>query len=163
MVIYMKRILVFSDTHNSIVLCEDVINRIPCDLIFHAGDYTDDAQRLEKKFPNKEIIYVRGNCDVFSHAPDERMIEIDKVRIYLTHGHKHRVKYDSDYGSLAQAAREGGCAVAVFGHTHIAYCERNNGILLLNPGSAKYTGTYGIIEIDDGIPTACTIQDDVRF
>ena len=159
----MKRILVFSDTHNNIRFCEDIINKIPSDLIIHAGDYTDDAAQLKRRFPDRELIYVRGNCDMFSYARDEEVTEVGGVRLFIAHGHRHRVKYEHDYHTLALAAKNNGCAAAVFGHTHVAFCDRLDGVLLLNPGSAKYTGTYGIIEIEDGIPRACIMREEMLF
>lgn len=155
----MKRILVFSDTHGDIRLCKRIIDRIPCDMILHAGDYVSDAQELRKLYPDKEIIYVKGNCDTFSYAPDDEVTELDGVRIYLAHGHRQRVKYEYDYASMRRAAAEHGCTVAVFGHTHIEYAQEHDGIYLLNPGSARYGETYGVIEIEDGIPSICFIED----
>ena len=159
----MKRILVFSDTHDNIKLCRKIINNIPCDLIIHAGDYVSDAQRLKQEFKEHALVYVRGNCDMFSYAQDEEIIEVGGVRIFIVHGHRHAVKFEDKYRTLARAAREAGCRVAVFGHTHISYCQDEDGLLLLNPGSSKYDGSYGVIEIEDGEPSACVINDDIMF
>ena len=43
---------------------------------------------------------------------------------------------------------EAGADLAVFGHTHIPFYENSGNLILLNPGSIKYTRTFGIIEID---------------
>lgn len=155
----MKRILVFSDTHGSITLCRRIIDRIPCDMIIHAGDYVSDAQELKKLYPDKDIQYVKGNCDMFSYAPSFLITELDGVRIFISHGHEQRVKYEQDYSSMIRAAKTNDCRVAVFGHTHIEYAEENDGVYLLNPGSAKYGGTYGVIEIEDGEPAICFIDE----
>ena len=154
----MKRILVFSDSHDRLRLCERTIRNIPSDLILHAGDYVRDAQELKRRFPDRELIYVSGNCDLGAYARDEEIIELDGVRIYLVHGHRHRVKYEESYSTLARAAKEMGCRVAVFGHTHVAYTADNDGVLLLNPGSARYS--YGVIEIENGKPKVCTVTDE---
>ena len=154
----MKRILVFSDSHDTLALCEKTIRNVPCDLILHAGDYVRDAQELKKRFPDKELIYVRGNCDFRAYAQDDEIVELDGVRIFLTHGHKYAVKYEDSYRTLAAAARAKDCSVAVFGHTHEAYTGENDGVLLLNPGSARFS--YGVIEIENGSPRACVIHDD---
>lgn len=152
----MKRILVFSDTHDDLRLAERIIKQIPSDLVLHAGDYVRDAQDLKKQFPDKELIYVRGNCDLHAYAEDEQIIEFDGLRIYLVHGHRHNVKYEDQYTTLTRAARAKGCDIAVFGHTHVAYTANNDGVLLLNPGTARYS--YGVIEIENGYPKACTIE-----
>lgn len=159
----MKRILVFSDTHDDLKLCRKIINNIPSDLIIHAGDYVSDAQRLRQEFRDRELIYVKGNCDMFAHAQDEEVAEVDGVRIFIVHGHRHAVKFEDQYKTLARAAREAGCRAAVFGHTHMAYCRDEDGLLLLNPGSSKYCGSYGVIEIENGEPSACVIHDNIMF
>ncbi len=156
----MKRILVFSDTHGDVSLCADVIKRIPADMILHAGDYVRDARDLEKMFPDKKIIYVQGNGDFFTNAQPAEIAELDGVRIFLAHGHNHRVKYEHDYHTLARAAKEKNCSIAVFGHTHIEYDgQSEEGVLLLNPGSARFGCTYGVIEIEDGKPHICVIEE----
>ncbi|MBR0366521.1 MAG: metallophosphoesterase [Clostridia bacterium] len=159
----MKRILVFSDTHDDIKLCRKIINNIPCDLIIHAGDYVADAQRLRQEFRDKELIYVRGNCDMLAYAPDEEIAEINGVKIFIVHGHRHGVKFEYDYKTLIRAAKDAGCRVAVFGHTHNSYCEDRDGLLLLNPGSARYGRSYGVIEIEDNEPSACVINEETMF
>ena len=35
----------------------------------------------------------------------------------------------------------------LFGHTHTAYVENDNGLTVLNPGSTR---TYGLVTIDGG-------------
>lgn len=154
----MKRILVFSDTHSNINLCIDAINRIPADMIIHAGDYVRDAEDLQSIFPDKDIRYVQGNGDYFTKAPRKLIVELDGARILVVHGHEQRVKYEPAYNSLISLAADEECNVAVFGHTHITFEDEINGIKLLNPGSAKYGGSYGIIEIEDGIINTCIIQ-----
>ena len=55
------------------------------------------------------------------------------MRILLTHGHRYGVK--EDLQRLTYAALEQACAVALFGHTHEPFLAREQGVLLLNPGS----------------------------
>lgn len=155
----MKRILVFSDTHGDINLCLDIINRIPADIIIHAGDYVRDAEDLASIYPEKEIYYVKGNGDFYSNAPNYEMIEVEDFLIFAAHGHEQGVKSDPEYVRLANAALEHDCGIAVFGHTHIAYEGETNGVMLLNPGSARYGYTYGVIEIEDGCAKTCVIKN----
>lgn len=154
----MKRILVFSDTHNDINLCIDAINKIPADMIIHAGDYVRDAEDLQNIFSDKDIRYVQGNGDYFTKAPRKLIIDIDGVRILVVHGHEQRVKYEPGYKSLISAADDEECNIAVFGHTHIAEDDEINGTKILNPGSAKYGGSYGIIEIENGVINTCIMH-----
>ncbi|MBQ3425761.1 MAG: metallophosphoesterase [Clostridia bacterium] len=159
----MKRILVFSDTHDDLRLCRKIIKNIPSDLIIHSGDYVSDAQRLRQEFTERELLYVKGNCDMLAYAPDEEIVELGGVKIYIVHGHRHSVKFEDQYKTLARAAREAGCRAAVFGHTHVSYCRDEDGLLLLNPGSSKYGGSYGVIEIENEEPSACVIHDQMMF
>ncbi len=155
----MKRILVFSDTHGDIDLCIDVIKRIPSDIIIHTGDCSRDAEDLISIFPDKDIRYVKGNCDFYSHASDFEIIEADGIRIFAAHGHEQGVKSDPEYTRLANTALEKDCDMAVFGHTHSPFEGETNGIMLLNPGSAKYGFTYGIIETENGVAKTCVIDN----
>ena len=55
----MKKILIFSDTHGEINRCLDIIEKADSvSAIFHAGDYTGDAEDLESIYPNIPIYYV---------------------------------------------------------------------------------------------------------
>lgn len=146
----MMRILVFSDTHGHLDRCERLLLTIPeVDMVLHAGDHAKDAEELEQKFPNILFHYVRGNCD-FSPAPGEELLETDGKRIFLTHGHCYHVKYDPSYETLLEKARDEHADLAVFGHTHIPYNQHCGDLILLNPGSLTYSGTYGVVEIEEG-------------
>lgn len=153
----MTRILVFSDTHGDIKMCEEIINRIPCDLILHAGDINRDAKELIQKFPDKEIHFVQGNNDFFDSVPYDEIVEAGGKRIFLTHGHNYKVKYETDYRTLAKQAKDNNCDIAVFGHTHSEFAGETDGIKLLNPGSVRFGETYGVIEIDGEKTGICII------
>ena len=155
----MKRILVFSDSHGDVSFCEKIINKIPSDMIIHAGDYDSDAKQLVKKFPDKNIQYVAGNCDIMSNSPQNLIVELDNVKIYLTHGHNERVKEESNMKTLLSAAKNNGCGIAVFGHTHFPFNETEDGIMLINPGSSRYGKSYAIIEIENGQAKACLMSE----
>ena len=144
------RILVFSDTHGQLDRCRRLLRTIPeVDMALHAGDHAQDAEILEKDYPGILFHYVRGNCD-FSSAPGESVIEADGKRIFLTHGHCYHVKYDEKYQAILQKARKEKANLAVFGHTHIPYDQHYGDLILLNPGSLTYSGTYGVVEIENG-------------
>lgn len=145
------RILVFSDSHKDVRSCIRVTERIiGVDMIIHAGDHASDAAELERKFPDIPVKYVSGNCD-FSKAPYELVIEADGKKIFLAHGHCHSVKSEENYTSLRERAAELLCDCAVFGHTHRAFNDCASKPVLLNPGSIKYSGTFGVIEIENGV------------
>lgn len=145
------RIIVFSDTHRDISPCIKVLgNIIGIDMVLHAGDHLDDAKELCRMFPEFDFEYVPGNCD-FSVADSEVVIEAEGKKIFLTHGHGYSVKTDESYTQLKERAKALGCDCAVFGHTHISVSDNSGEITLLNPGSIKQSGTYGVIEIENGV------------
>ncbi len=153
------RILVFSDTHKYIESCIQTITRIiGVDMILHAGDHASDAIELQKIFPDIPIKYVSGNCD-FSKGEQELVIEAEGKRIFLTHGHAYAVKYEENYSALRNRSAALNCDCAVFGHTHQSFNDCTKSPILLNPGSIKHSGTFGVIEIEDGtLKTAiCTV------
>lgn len=144
------RILVFSDTHSAYHKCEAIIdNIVGVDMIIHAGDYDRDAVKLQEKYPDIPVRYVRGNCD-FSNTPREITFEAEGKKIYVTHGDLYNVKNDYYYSALKKHARSINADIAVFGHTHIPYNENCGDVIILNPGSTLYGGTFGVIEIENG-------------
>lgn len=147
----MKRILVFSDTHGNIDGCIDIIKKTPSvSAVLHAGDCVRDAEGLEAAFPSLKIYYVKGNNDFFTRAPSSMLIPIDGKRIYLTHGHEQRVKYEFHYTTLANRGEDVNADLVVFGHTHEPYTGYIGKMTLLNPGSALFTRTYAVVEIENG-------------
>lgn len=142
------RILVFSDSHGDISLCSTLIGKIGADVIVHAGDHARDAEKLIKQFPDADIRYVCGNCD-FINAPHELSFNLKNKKFFLAHGHRYNVKNDIEYRAFHCRALEIEADLAIFGHTHLPYnCDYGN-IILLNPGSIKYTRTFGIVEIEE--------------
>ena len=51
---------------------------------------------------------------------------------------------------LRYYAEQSGCKAALFGHTHVPVNRTEEGILLLNPGSIGYGGTYALLTERDG-------------
>ena len=150
----MKRLLVFSDSHNRIDNCEEVINSFPYKIsgIIHAGDCARDAEDLEAIYPDIPIYYVHGNTDYISGAPDELIFEIDGIRIFLTHGYEYNVKQEilTGYRTLLNTAKMKNADLCIFGHTHFPATEIHMGVTLLNPGSIRYGGEYAVVEIENG-------------
>lgn len=112
----------------------DAIERESPDTVIHLGDCVEDARDLVRSYPNLAVLYVRGNNDFEQDASFSAVVSLGGVRIYLTHGHQERVSRSSR-GVLPRRAREAGCTVAMFGHTHRVFHAEEDGVLLLNPGS----------------------------
>lgn len=147
----MKRILIFSDTHGYTDPCISIINNTPdVAAVIHAGDCVSDAEDLTYIYPRMNILYVKGNNDLFSRAPSFLVTQIEGACIYITHGHEQRVKYDYTYRTLRSAAAKYKPHLVVFGHTHEPYTGYEDGFITLNPGSVRFTRTYAVAEIEDG-------------
>lgn len=101
------------------------------DLIIHLGDTSQDGGYIKKKFPDKTVI-INGNCDLFKLGENERIIEAGGVKIFACHGHLYSVK--RTLSLLAERAKEAGCRIALYGHTHEAREDVINGVTLINPG-----------------------------
>lgn len=153
----MKRILVFSDSHGRTENIKHTLRQIPgIDYVLFLGDCLRDIYPMEQANPEIMFHSVPGNNDFCTSVPDEKIIEIDGVRIFMAHGHQYRVKTTVDL--IFYRTKELQCQIGLFGHTHCAAMTRDGGILLLNPGSVSlpYGGkpSYGIIEIENGSASA---------
>ncbi len=152
----MYRIIVISDTHRHMDYALRVLDNLSeYDMIIHLGDYSADAASLERLYKNVTVVSVCGNNDFPSpSSPAEREIEIDGVKLFLTHGHKYGVKFG--YERIYLRALELGAQVVLFGHTHVPICEKEDEVLMLNPGGYNSNSrSVGIIEIDDGKAKGC--------
>lgn len=138
------KLIIASDIHGSLKYTkklEELINKENPDKIILLGDLlyhgarnalpeeysTIEVSNILNKYSNK-IIAVRGNCDSevddmvtdFDIMSDYKSIDIDGVKVYLTHGHlinKYEHLFQNEY--------------LISGHTHIYNLEGKH----LNPGS----------------------------
>ena len=141
------KLLVISDTHRNIENAVSLINKLKPDYVLHLGDVCEDSKRLSDIFPKLIVLSVIGNNDYSLMYPDfplERVFEIGGKKIFMCHGHKYRVKLG--IYSLLLRAKELNADIALFGHTHEKLLKKEDGIIILNPGSTR---SYGIIEIND--------------
>ena len=154
------RAAVFSDTHSCMALMVEAVRRVRPDVIIHLGDYERDTMSLESAFPEIPLYRVRGNCDIGGSAPDYDTVPLGPVKAFITHGHLYNVSWGS-FDSLAYAAMENDCQIALFGHTHRAAYEELGNVKIINPGTAgKGTElTYAFIEVLDNGGIKCEIRD----
>ena len=152
------KILVFSDSHSSLHFMLRCAHKVKPDALVHLGDYFDDGEVLAEEFPQVPFYQVPGNCDRYRApigAHEILILPVLGVKLYMTHGHRHNVKFYT--GNLIADARASGAAAALYGHTHIADChQEEDGLWVLNPGSAgSYGGGAGIIEVEQGNIISC--------
>lgn len=100
------------------------------------------------RFPQKTYV-LKGNCD-FSYGENEFVFSQEGVSLFCCHGHQYHVKYTLH--SLAARAKELGCSVAVYGHTHVASIETVDGVLCINPGalSSYVSPSYAYLVLHQG-------------
>ena len=120
------------------------------DLILHAGDiYTlPILDELERIAP---IMAAEGDDDPFEIMNDTRVkwkhiITVEGVTIWLAH----------EYETWSQNDYKTSPDVIVFGHTHRATLENDEGIIRINPGSPTFPhyrrelGTVGLLTVNSG-------------
>jgi uncharacterized protein len=125
------------------------------DAIVHCGDLVD-ALAIDLLSELAPVIAVAGNNDgkkLHKLLGERAVIEADGVRIGVTHGHSGRGRTTADraFNTFADAHVD----AILFGHSHIPYRTRRDGVLLFNPGSPTDKRlnplySYGIVRIQDG-------------
>ncbi len=147
-----KRILVVSDSHGKNRLLREAVKKEQFDMLIHCGDVEGNIYSILGTDTPYEIHAVRGNCD-YSGYSDELLLTVAGHRIFVTHGHMYRVRYDNQ--TLLREAAKRSADVVCFGHSHIPEVEYSHGRLLLNPGSIaepRQTGrknTYAILTLEE--------------
>ena len=153
----MTRALILSDIHGEANtlrwLLEEVWKQVgPIDAYICLGDGVrdfDNAEAFIRQRDEHATMYaVRGNCDFTASYPDRLVIRLGGLKIYMTHGHIHRVKSGLNY--LYGAARAEGVDIALYGHTHRANVEYTTP-WLINPGAAE-NDCCALLEIENGKP-----------
>ncbi len=142
------KFLVFSDSHKStngidraIEKHKDITHIIFC------GDVEEDREYLEMIYGRTHsVCAVCGNNDFFSSTPLKRIMKCEGYNIYITHGHKEKVK--STLSLLESVGKTNGADMCIFGHTHTQHYSNENGIIFLNPGAiGSLRKEYAIIDV----------------
>lgn len=141
----MKTFVIISDTHGNRSALQKLTPIIKeNDYLIFLGDGILDVYSY-KNLPKEKLITVLGNCDGGS---GEEVIEVENVKILITHGHEYGVK--NSLQKLFLRAKEVGATVALYGHTHVADIIEHDGVTLINPGtlsrySAKNSYCYMVV------------------
>lgn len=154
------QILVMSDTHGDSSVIDKVRSFYPTvETLIHCGDselpFSHDALNDMKK--------VRGNCDSDQDFPDEVIMEVGDVTLFVTHGHLFNVK--TSILSLSFRAKEVDAQIACFGHSHVLGAEMIDDVLFINPGSllkprGRNEKSFAIIDIQDDYFQVNFLTDD---
>ena len=164
------RILIVSDTHRRNENFLRVVDKIgPLDLVVHCGD-VEGSEYVISEAAGCPVEIVQGNNDFFSDLPKEKEFMIGGYKVWLTHGHHYYISVGTEM--LKDEAKARGFDIVFFGHTHRPLIERDENLLIINPGSISYPrqegrkNSYVLMEVDeDGKIDAkiCYIQDDIRL
>ena len=154
------KIVVFSDSHGYDYDMERLIRKhSDAYCFFHLGDGAPAFLTLCGRLG---VIghAVKGNCDLFTGEHDIRptaTVTLGRFSFFLTHGDRYGVNWSKE--NLVYAAKERGCNVAIYGHTHVAHQqyipaadENDKPVYLFNPGSISRprdgAPSYGIIDFE---------------
>lgn len=146
------RILIVSDTHRKNDNYFAVLERCsPLDLIIHCGDVEGSEYSLTRaaKCP---VMMVAGNNDFFGSLPRELEFNIEKYKVWVTHGHNYYVYMGPE--RIKEEARARGIDIVMYGHTHKPYLDIEEDLVTLNPGSLSYPRqdnhkpSYILMEVD---------------
>jgi putative phosphoesterase len=161
------RIGVISDTHltDRAVKLPDALTEglRGVDLILHAGDWVSSKviTLVEKMAPCEGIAGNNDGPDIIERFGRKKLLQLGGFRIGLVHGDGYRK-------TTEERARENFLAdnpdIVIFGHSHIPYRQRIEGILMFNPGSPtdkrrQQQYSYGIIELSDEIKAWHVLYD----
>ena len=148
----MKTAVVLSDTHGNRARVNALLPLMrEADFVFFCGDGIYDL--LSQNELSGKLYAVGGNCD--GCGDKELFLEIEKKKIFLTHGHRYGVK--RSFSALSLRAEELGADIVLFGHTHTALSEQVGGTLFVNPGTlSPYSAhaSYAYLAFDEKRATA---------
>lgn len=146
------KVLILSDTHRQNTKMWQIIeHEKPFDLLVHCGDIegTDDELYMRAEAP---VQIVAGNNDYCYDYEDDKIFNIGKYRVLLTHGHRYHIY--RNILPLYYLAKQNNVDIVMFGHIHIPVIETDGSVTLINPGSLTYPrqadrrSTYIIMQTD---------------
>lgn len=124
------------------------------DLIIHCGDLTQYSV-LEELMKIAPVEAVYGNTDpqeIKEILPKTKIITVGGFSVGIVHGDGHRATLDNAFNAFPFEKID----CIVFGHSHVPWIGRREGILMLNPGSPtdkrmqeKYS--YSLLHIGEEI------------
>ncbi|MCI7803722.1 MAG: metallophosphoesterase family protein, partial [Oscillospiraceae bacterium] len=60
------KIIVMSDSHRNYYSLDKIFKGYYADLYIHLGDGEEELDRIAVQYPDKQIVHVKGNCDLGS-------------------------------------------------------------------------------------------------
>ena len=146
------KILIVSDTHkkhdNLVRILEQEEN---IELMVHLGD-SEGYEDYIAELAGCPLEIVSGNNDFFTDLDREKVLEVGKYQVLITHGHYYYVAMGVE--DLKKEALGRGMDIVMFGHTHRPLLDYSKGIVTLNPGSVSFPRqegrrpSYALMELD---------------
>lgn len=147
------KFLIVSDTHGAeYKLIRLLTKHKDIEAVFFLGDGISDAEFVSEKNNTVAWFAVRGNCDTvpfFRGAPIEKVgsVTLCGKKIVYTHGDLYGAKCGD--GGLISLAKNSGCDIVLYGHTHTPRLSYIDGLYLFNPGAlGSYASSYGLLTLD---------------
>lgn len=143
-------IIIVSDSHGLTKELDLIKERHNVAAYIHCGD-----SELTYNHPSlKNFTIVRGNCDVETSFEIEEIMELQRLKIFITHGHLYNVK--SHIMNLSYRAQELDAKIICYGHSHHAGVQKVGEQIFINPGSIRYPRgrtekTYALMIIDSSL------------
>ncbi len=152
----MKTCIIVSDTHGhrgALQKLEPLFAEN--DFLIHLGDGMADMRPYLTLYTEKTYS-LKGNCDL-SYGQEECVIEAEGLSVLCCHGHRYGVK--RGLSDLAARAKQLGCEVALYGHTHRADIQTVDGVLCVNPGAVCSFSepSYCYLVLHKGKPTPAIV------
>ncbi len=153
------KLLVLSDTHipHRARAVPRALNAFfeTVDGVIHAGDFTTLDVLLELEAWGKPVYAVWGNMDeeaLYRRLPERMVVELEGWRVGITHGSGAPVGI---VDRVRDRFRDTPVEILIFGHSHEALVEIQEGVVLLNPGSPTDTvyarrQTFALLEVTPG-------------
>lgn len=150
------KVVVVSDSHGKNSRLEEILRLEPdADCYLHCGD----IETSEGEYPMYQT--VMGNNDYFCSYPEKLVLSLGEHRVLVMHG--NQFPYMRRIERMSAYAKNEGCDIFCFGHTHVAYLEEVDGVMMINPGSLWRSRdgrgpSYAIIELN-----GAHIQAEIKF
>lgn len=125
------------------------------DRILHAGDLTEPfvLDLLEEFAPTDAVAGNNDPPSLHGRLGLTRVVEVEALRIGLTHGHHGPGRTTPDRAWRTFAGADPPVHAVAFGHSHQPVVERRDGVWLLNPGSPtdrrrQPTFSFLVVDVD---------------
>jgi putative phosphoesterase len=138
---YRNMIGIMSDSHDNVVAVKEAVrlfNRIPCELVVHAGDFVAPFAARELEDLSCPVKAVFGNCDGEREGLKKAFQKIGEIKeaplIFEHAGMKFLIAH-LDHSLESYLVSED-LDFLIFGHTHKPEIKVKGITLLINPGEA---------------------------